>query len=379
MKKGKEKGGEKQMRRIDWHFWACVAVALGGGALFLYVLFRFALFLLLPFLLALFLSLCTRPAVRWLAQKTGCSKRFCAVVVTFLVLLLAGTLSYLLCHRLLLEIQRLLAFLVEDSAKPDGKIAGVVAFFRRCWERLPLLSHLQRIELIEDLIGDPAEYLIAQLGQLVSTLAGRLAGGFASLLRRLPGVIFFLLISVISCFYFAVEYERVRDVLLRLLPSRVAARLPAWRARVSDALKRCLRAYFLLFLLTLAQLAFGFCLLRVEYPFLIALLGAALDILPVLGVGTLLVPWAIFALITGATWRGVGLLILYAVITVIRQIAEPHLVGKSLGLHPILMLIAFYVGLKLFGFAGIFIGPLLALLGKTAFAYALPREEKREM
>lgn len=365
------------MRRVDWNFWASFLIVTFGGLLLFYVFLRFALLLFLPFLLALALALGTRPWVCFLTRKTGRSKSFCAVVITFLVLFLLGGFSYLLCHRLLLEVQRLLAFLAEDGSDPNGKIAGIVAFFRETWARLPLVSHLQRIELIDALIGDPATYLIGQLQEVLSSLVGRLAGGFAAILRRLPGVIFFLLVSVISSFYFAVEYERVRDVFLRFLPRCIASRLPAWRQRVSQGLKRCLRAYFLLFLLTLAELTLGFSLLRVDYPFLIALLGAALDILPVLGVGTLLIPWAIFAMITGSTLRGAGLLVLYGVMTVVRQVAEPHLVGKSLGLHPLLMLIAFYVGLKLFGFLGIFIGPALAVLGKAAFEYASERAEKK--
>ncbi len=367
------------MRRIDWAFWASFLIVLLGSVFLFYVLFRSVLVLFLPFLIAFGLALCTRPAVRFLAEKTKRSQRFCAVIVTLAVLLLMGGLSYLLGHRLLLEIQRLLAFLAEDSAKENGKIAEFLAFLRQAWDRLPLVSHLQRIEFIEELIGDPATYLIEQLQQVLSALAGHLASGFAALLRRLPGVILFLLVSVIACFYFAVEYERVRDVLLRLLPQSVSDRLPAWQRRVSQGFKRCLRAYFLLFLLTLAELFLGFVLLRVEYPFLIALLGASLDILPVLGVGTLLVPWAIFALIMGNVRRGVGLLVMYAAITVVRQIAEPHLVGKSLGLHPLLMLIAFYAGLKLFGFVGIFLGPVLAVLGKAAFDYAVARKEKKQI
>lgn len=363
------------MRRVNWEFWASFLIVLFGGAFLFYVIVRFALGLFLPFLIALLLAFCTRPLVCFLARKTKRSKGFCAVIVTLFVICLLGGLSYLLCHRLLLEIQRLLAFLAQDSASEDGKIAGIVRFFKEAWARIPFFSHLQSIELIEELVGDPAQYLIGQLQEVLSTLASQLAGGFAALLRRLPGVIFFLLVGVISCFYFAVEYERVRAVLLRLLPRRFAARLPAWRQRVVKGLKRCLRAYFLLFLLTFLELSFGFFLLRVEYPFLIALLGAALDILPVLGVGTLLIPWAILALLTGTTLRGAGLLVLYGVMTVVRQIAEPHLVGKSLGLHPLLMLIAFYVGLKLFGFVGIFVGPALAVLAKTAFDYANERAE----
>ena len=83
-----------------------------------------------------------------------------------------------------------------------------------------------------------------------------------------------------------------------------------------------------------------------------------MDILPVLGVGTALLPWAIFRLLGGNTWGGVGLILLYAVITVVRQITEPHLVGKSIGLHPLVTLFAFFAGMKLFGLWGIIKGPV---------------------
>ena len=122
-----------------------------------------------------------------------------------------------------------------------------------------------------------------------------------------------------------------------------------------------------MFLLTFAELSLGFFLLRIGYPFLLALLTALLDILPILGVGIILLPFALFSLVTGHVGRGVGLLVLYAAITVIRQIAESHLVGKSLGLHPILMLVSFYVGLGLFGVAGFLLGPAIAMLAKALF------------
>jgi len=85
-----------------------------------------------------------------------------------------------------------------------------------------------------------------------------------------------------------------------------------------------------------------------------------------------LLPWALFSLLTGNTALGIGLAVLYAVITVIRQVIEPHIVGKSLGLHPILMLVALYAGLKIFGLIGVFAGPALALGVKVFFS----REEQ---
>ena len=361
--------------RVDFQRWASITVVLIGGGFLLYLLCHFFFGLLMPFLLAFLLAALTRPIARFLAAKTGWPLRVCAVLGVLLFLLLFGVLLYLLCLRLSLELQRLFDFLAEDSVKEDGRISQLLRFFREWGARLPFLSRLQNIVLFKDVFGDPEQYLATQLQKLFGELAGKLTGGVAALIRRLPGIFLFLVVTLIACFYFALEYDKVCDVFLRLLPRSLRARFPEWKMRFLRALKRCVKAYFLLFLLTFGELFLGFFLLRVSYPFLLAALIATLDVLPVLGVGTVLIPWAIAALLTGGTARGVGLLILYGAITVVRQIAEPHFVGKSIGLHPILMLVAFYVGLSLFGVIGLLIGPVLALLCKLLFERA-NREER---
>ena len=355
------------LQRINWERAASIALALIGGGFLLYLFARFLFGLFLPFLLAFLLAALTRPLARFLSRQTGWNMRVCAVLATSLFLLLLGVALYLLFLRLFTEVQRLIDFLVEDSAKEDGSIARVLRLFREWGARLPFLSRLQELDFVKELIGEPSEYFTQQLQRLLGELAGKVTGALASLLGRLPGVLFFLTVTLIACFYFALDYDKVCGVLERLFPRNVREHLPAWKQRFTKAFKRCTRAYLLLFLLTFAELFVGFLILRIGYPFLLALLSASLDILPVLGVGTVLIPWAIFALLTGATGRGVGLLVLYGVITVVRQIIEPHLVGKSIGLHPILMLVAFYVGLSLFGVAGILIGPMLAVLCKLLF------------
>ena len=88
--------------------------------------------------------------------------------------------------------------------------------------------------------------------------------------------------------------------------------------------------------------------------------------------GTVLLPWAVFSLVTGSTVLGIGLLVLYAIITIVRQVIEPHIVGKSLGLHPILMLVALYAGLKIFGIIGFFAGPAIALTLKVLLLHTDP-------
>ena len=117
----------------------------------------------------------------------------------------------------------------------------------------------------------------------------------------------------------------------------------------------------MIFLLTFCVMLVGFLLLGISKAPLVALIVAFLDILPVIGVGTVLLPWSIFLFATGDLVTGVGLVILFLVNTVVRQIAEPKIVGKNLGIHPVLSLALIYVGYALFGFAGLLITPLIAV------------------
>ncbi len=364
------------MQRIDWKRPAAITVTLAGGLAALYLFCRFAFGLVLPFLLAFVLAVATRRTILALSRRTRCPVRVMAVLVTLFSLTVLGLLVFLLCNRLFVEAQNLLDFLATDSKDPNGQIARFLAFFRDFGNRFPLFSQIRDMPFLKELLGDPEAYLVEQLQRGVEGLAGRLATFAGGVLRRLPRVAFFLVFTVISCFYFAIEYEGVTRTLSRLVPGRFREKLPSWRERVTCAAKRYLRAYFWLFLLTLGELLVGFFLLRIRYAFLLALLTAFLDILPVLGVGVVLVPFAVFLLAVGQTGRGIGLLVLYAIITIVRQIAEPHLVGKSIGLHPILMLISLYVGLGLFGVAGFILGPAIALVSKAVFDWVTAEKEK---
>ena len=117
-------------------------------------------------------------------------------------------------------------------------------------------------------------------------------------------------------------------------------------------------------LMTFAEVLVGLSILRVRYALLMSLIIAVVDILPILGTGTVLIPWAIFSYVTGDGGLGTGLLILYAIVLILRQLIEPRIVGSSLGLHPLATLASIYLGIKLIGLGGIFIGPAAALLVK---------------
>lgn len=114
--------------------------------------------------------------------------------------------------------------------------------------------------------------------------------------------------------------------------------------------------------LTFAELSAGLLLLGIPNAILVAALIAVVDILPVLGTGTVVLPWAAFALLQGQHRLFIGLLVMYAVIALVRNILEPRLVSHQIGLHPLATLFFMYVGLQILGLAGMLLFPVLAMV-----------------
>ena len=124
------------------------------------------------------------------------------------------------------------------------------------------------------------------------------------------------------------------------------------------------KAYFTLMTLTFIELSLALLILNIDYAVTLALIISVIDLMPVLGVGTALIPWAVVELIIGNYALGIGLLISYVIILIVRQIVEPRIVGKHIGLHPLITLISMYAGLKIFGAVGLFLLPMLVMFLK---------------
>jgi len=188
-----------------------------------------------------------------------------------------------------------------------------------------------------------------------STTALRLISGVAA---AMPNLVLKIVLTVISTFYFSLDYDRILSFFLSFLPEKTLKLLRSLKEKAYTSLGVFIRSYFLVFLLTFAELSLGFAILQLPYPAFWGFIVAVVDVMPVLGTGLVLLPWSVICLILGNYFLGIGLLVLYVAITAIRNVVEPKLVGNQIGLHPLATLISMFVGLQLFGLLGLFIFPV---------------------
>ena len=208
-------------------------------------------------------------------------------------------------------------------------------------------------------VGAESAQTIKNAGKLMSGISDGVIDGVSGMAAGIPGFFMKLLITVIATVFMELEFPQIRAFLKRQIPAEYQRAFRDGKNYVTGTMGKCIISYCLIFGITFAELVAGLFLLGIKNAFAIAFIIAVLDILPVLGTGTVLIPWAVLAFASGRISTGVGVFGLYLVITVVRNLIEPKLVGKQMGLSPVIMLPCMLIGLKFFGIIGLFVVPLL--------------------
>ena len=311
---------------------------------------RVALPGLLPFLLGLGLAVLIHPIACWMAKR-GVRRRPAALLAClFFYLGIGGALWAVgwLARSQAVSLFSHLPQLWEETALALG------AWLERVSRFLPRLFPIPTGQLMETL---------TQAGMsCLGSLSAAAMDGIAHLAAALPSAALALVLTLLSSVLITLDYNQVTGFLVSHLPRPVGEALLGSKRFLLGSMLRLCRAYFLILLLTFLELAAGLWLLGVDYFMAMAALIAALDILPVLGSGAVLLPWAAIELLLGRPSLGAGLAALWGVITLVRNVAEPRIVGQQLGLHPVATVTAMYMGLHLAGFLGMIAAPLLAML-----------------
>ncbi len=351
---------EKKYARAG--YFAHLLICIGGTAVLFYVFLRFGLKIVLPFVIGWAVALLISPVAKKLAGKSTKGERIWSVVLLVALLSLLIFLIVIASNRLFREARQLLVRLSDGEFSDIPERIGEL--IKSLTDKLPSASE-------EGGFFDFSDEIVTNLvSSAVSGVTNVLTGILSSAVLGLPSFLLFVFVTVISSFYFCFDISVFHGFVRRILPPKMSAALPEAKRRVMGVAGRYFRAYVLILLMTFCQLFLGFGIMRISYSFLLALVISFVDILPVLGVGSVLIPWAVFSFVSGRWHFGIGLLIIYGCVTVVRQIAEPKIVGGSIGLHPLATLASMYAGLKLLGVAGLIIGPVAAIIAKSCLDLA---------
>ncbi|MBR6413577.1 MAG: sporulation integral membrane protein YtvI [Oscillospiraceae bacterium] len=330
-------------------------MAAGGGLAA--VLIALALLpLALPFLLAYLFSLGAEPAVTALGRRTRLPRwvrsGLCVTGVFAGVFLLLFFFGQVLWGELLRLVRQLPALFTQLQPTLRSLRDGLEALAQKAPDGLSVP-------------------LIRWIGELFDGGAGLLESIYSFLSALVSGVVtgvprFFVTAAttVIATYMTSAALPQVKDWLRRHLPKPWLERLRTVRRKTRTAFSGWCRAQMKLGLIVFSILTLGLWLLGVEFPLLFGALITLLDALPVLGTGAVLIPWALLSFLREQSAQGFGQLALYASASLTRTVLEPHLVGKQIGLPPLVTLMTFYAGYRLFGIPGMLLLPLAVMLVK---------------
>lgn len=326
---------------------------------------RYLLPLVFPFLLGLGLALTAQPMVTFFTRKLRFPRPIAAGIGVSLAFFSIATLFLLVCAFLVRELKYLTGVLPDLEQTARSGISLLESWLLGLTDLFPgSIAALLRQNVADLFSGGTA--LLDKAIRYVLGLAG-------SLLTHIPDSALTLGTAFVSAYMISAKLPRIRSFLERRFPKEKWKPLLDGLKRIKAAIGGWLVAQLKLSCLTFGLLAAGFALLRIPYALLWALGVSLLDAFPVLGTGTVLLPWSLISFLQGNTAQAIGLLGTYAVVSLLRSALEPKLVGRQLGLDPLVTLMTLYAGYKIWGIGGMILAPLLTV---TALQLVPERKER---
>lgn len=346
-----------------------------------FLFYKYAFGVCFPIMFAFAVAIVLQKPKNFIVKKTPIKKGFASTLCVFGLMLIAVTVVVLIGVRAAEEIKGFIEYVRVQFSNLDTIVNTIETFILTFVGKLPEFISETATESITALFTQLREFIAGTNTELPEQLGGisdffnlswitTPINGVISTASRIPSIVISIVVTIVLACFVTADY----DLIVRFVYCQFPKEKRKDLTRAKDLLKMNLgkmgKAYALIMLVTFTEVFIGLTVLKMiglfssNYIAVICVVTAIVDVIPVLGTGTIVLPWAAYSFITGNIGMGIGLLVLYAVVTVIRQIVEPKLVAGQLGLPPFVTLIAMYLGLKIFGVLGVFILPIIAIMVK---------------
>lgn len=346
-----------------------------------YFVMKYALAYIFPFVVAIALAMLLQRPVKAITKKLHLKAHGAVsiILVLLIVVVIVGTLA-VASVAIFNEIKDFVTYLFSLFSSFGEFLDTAEEFVVGLTAKLPGgLAKTVGSYVTEffDKIGTKSD------GLDLSVLSAPLSGAW-SVVKGLPSFLLSILVTIISCVFVTADYENIKNLVLGMCEKKNAEKLTNCKRTVTKGVGKLFKAYATIMLITFSEMFIGLSFMKLigvytgGYIAVISLVTCVVDIVPVLGTGTVVIPWAIYCLVMGDIGVGVGLIILYAVITVLRQIIEPKLVANQVGLPAIVTIMAMFIGARAFGVFGIIILPLTVIILKLMIDEGIIGKKSRE-
>lgn len=348
--------------------------------LFYYLFLKYAFWLVAPFIFAFVVALILQKPIRVISKKTKIKRNIVGAASVLLILMVIVAVIVLVGYRLVSEFKGLGSYIIEKLQNLPELITTAENWVISHLAFLPDSIEKSLAETISGFVdnlliyveqGKPAEGMEFNTGGFDFSLITTPLGGIISTAKQIPVVLAAALISIIACFFVTCDYDSLTKLIKNNISEEHEKMIVKTKKIFGDVIGKMVKSYVTIIFITFCEITIGLNVLKIigvyggGYIIAISVCTALLDILPVFGTGTILIPWAVISLFNGNIGLGIGLFVIYALITVIRQILEPRLVAMNVGLPPIVTLAGMYLGLQLFGVVGLFALPITFVMVKV--------------
>ena len=385
---------EKKRALIINVIYLAMIIAIG------FLVIRYAMGVCFPFLFAFLVALVLQRPKNFLVRKTFLKDGAASVICVFLLLFVVLALVSLLGVRVFSRVQDFINYIALQLQNIETVIENIQKWVLSLIEKAPEFLRNTLHDSVSQLFAKINDYLASSSADTTvaatdaavaaadsaqssaSALSGLLSGNFklswvttpiSSLLstaKQIPSVLIAVVITLVASCFMTTEYPKVMAFIRLQFPEHRRNDIDRAKVLLKSSLGKMGKAYALIMLVTFIEMSVGLTVLRLigvfqsNYIIMIAVVTAIIDIVPVLGTGTIVIPWAVISFINGEAKMGIGLIIIYAAITVIRQIIEPKLVAGQVEMSPVVTIMAMYIGTKTLGILGFFILPFTCIVIK---------------
>lgn len=316
------------------------------GLFLLYLLFTVGA----PFLLALIVAIFLEPLTQFFIKRFKWNRLVSATISSTLFLVVLIGLIALLGVKIIGE-------LIAYAKNAPHYFQNASDFVRSMMDQAEMMYRTMPPDTVAQI-----DSWVTSLTDWVTGLIGTLSNSLFTLASGIPNMFIFFIVFLVAVYMFAFSLHTMKNSILSLFDPASHNQVEEVMNNLRKSIFGFLRSQIIISSLTYILSLLGLLILDIKYAMAIALLIVIVDIMPILGTGSVLVPWGIYLIVTGDYFTGIGLFIMFLFITVFRRIIEPKILGDAVGIGALPALISLYVGLKIVGVIGVFLGPLVVII-----------------